>query len=360
MGLPIRFQANHLHAIAHRLFMAAGTPHPIADFVAHILVNANLAGHDSHGVQFLPMYLDRIEAGGITPDVEPVIAKETATTLLVDGKGGFGHYTIRQALYWAIDRAKENDVCCVNFTGLTHMGRLGEFAELAVAADCMVILTSGGGSKNSGNVTPFGGAQPALSTNPIAVGVPTGDDEPFILDFATSIVAGAKVRVAHNKGVDVPEGWIVDKHGNPTTNPADFEEGGGYLLPFGGHKGYALALLVCLLGGLAGNFDTARASMGGAFLQVINIDSFSPSADYQEGARAFLNGLRSTPPAPGFDAVQVPGDFERRSRRERLAHGIEVPEPVCRRIEEWAVKLDVSLSEAERDAANIDRYQATS
>ena len=126
----------------------------------------------------------------------------------------------------------------MNFTGLTHMGRLGEFAELAAAADCMVILTSGGGSKNSGNVTPFGGAQPALSTNPIAVGVPTGDDEPFILDFATSIVAGAKVRVALNKGVDVPEGWIVDKHGNPTTNPADFEDG-GYLLPFGGHKGYA-------------------------------------------------------------------------------------------------------------------------
>ena len=249
--------------------------------MAHILVNANLAGHDSHGVQFLPMYLDRIEAGGIIPDVEPVIAKETATTLLVDGKGGFGHYTIRQALYWAIDKAKERDVCCVNFTGLTHMGRLGEFAELAVAADCMVILTSGGGSKNSGNVTPFGGAQPALSTNPIAVGVPTGDDKPFILDFATSIVAGAKVRVAHNKGVDVPEGWIVDKHGNPTTNPADFEDG-GYLLPFGGHKGYALALLVCLLGGLAGNFDAARASMGGAFLQVINIDSFSPLADYQE------------------------------------------------------------------------------
>ena len=302
-----------------------------------------------------------MKAGGIIPAVKPVIAKETATTLLVDGKGGFGHYTIRQALYWAIDKAKESNVCCVNFAGLTHMGRLGEFAELAVAADCMVILTSGGGSKNSGNVTPFGGAQPALSTNPIAVGVPTGDDEPFILDFATSIVAGAKVRVALNKGVDVPEGWIVDKHGNPTTNPADFEEDGGYLLPFGGHKGYGLALLVCLLGGLSGRFDPARASMGGAFLQVINIDSFTPLGRLSGRRCAHsLNGLRSTPPAPGFDAVQVPGDFERRSRRERLAHGIEVPEPVCKRIEDWANKLDVSLSEAERDAASIDRYQGTS
>ena len=359
MGLPTRFQANHLHAIAHRLFMAAGTPHPIADFVAEILVNANLAGHDSHGVQFLPMYLDRIENGGITPAVEPAIAKETATTLLVDGKGGFGHYTTRQALYWAIEKAKESNVCCVNFTGLTHIGRLGEYAELAVAADCMVILTSGGGSKNSGNVTPFGGAQPALSTNPIAVGVPTGDDAPFILDFATSIVAGAKVRVALNKGVDVPEGWIVDKHGKPTTNPADFDDG-GYLLPFGGHKGYALALLVCLLGGLSGKFDPARASMGGAFLQVINIDSFTPLEGYKRGVRAFLDGLRSTPPAPGFDSVQVPGDFERRSRRERLAQGIEVPDPVCKQIEDWADKLDVSLSEAEREAGSIDRYQATS
>ena len=357
MALPTRFQANHLHAIARRLFMAAGTPNHIADFVAEILVNANLAGHDSHGVQFLPMYLDRIANGGIIPAVEPVIAKETDTTLLVDGKGGFGHYATRQALYWAIDKAKERDVCCVNFTGLTHIGRLGEYAELAAAADCMVIVTSGGGSKSGGNVTPFGGAQPALGTNPIAVGVPTGDDEPFILDFATSIVAGAKVRVAFHKGMEVPEGWIADKHGNPTTNPADFEDG-GYLLPFGGHKGYGLALLVCLLGGLSGNFDAARASMGGAFLQVFNIDSFTPLGAYQEGVRSFLNGLRSMPPAPGFDAVQVPGDFERRSRRKRLAQGIEVPAPVCKQIEDWANKWDVSLSDAAREAESVDRYQA--
>ena len=147
MATSTRFQANHLHAIARCLFMSAGAPHHIADFVAEILVNANLAGHDSHGVQFLPMYLDRIARGEIAPAAEPIVSGETATTLLVDGQGGFGHYTVRQALDWAIKKAKQGAVCCVNFVGLTHMGRMGEYAELATRADCIGIITMGSGSK---------------------------------------------------------------------------------------------------------------------------------------------------------------------------------------------------------------------
>ncbi len=358
MSTPTHFQAEHLHAVARRLFMAAGTPRHIADLVSEILVNANLAGHDSHGVQFLPKYLDRVHAGTIVPGAEPIVSKKTATTLLVDGQGGFGHYTACQALTWGIEKAKEGTVCIVNFVGLTHMGRMGEYAEMAARAGCIGIITLGGGSKDGGNVVPFGGAKATLGTNPIAVGVPTGDESPFILDFATSIVAGAKVAVAANKNVDLPPGWIVDKHGQPSVNPEDFEDG-GYLLPFGGHKGYALSLLFCLLGGLSGTFNTERAAMSGTFMQVINIDALTPLLDYQEGVRAFLDGMRSTAPAPDFDAVMVPGDFERRSRRQRLAHGIEVPRTVSDQIRDWADRLDVSLPDAEAEATEIRHYRST-
>ncbi len=343
MQTSYRFSADQLQQMARNLFMAAGTPLDIAETVAEILVNANLAGHDSHGVQFVPPYLDRIENGDIDPAASPQVIQETANTMLVDGHKSFGHYMSRQAMAWAIDKAKQAAVCCVSFQNFTHIGRVGEYAEQAAKAACIAVITSGGAAKEGGGqMVPFGGARGALGTNPIAVGVPTGDDAPFIIDFATSVIAGGKIMVAHSKNADLPAGSIVDKHGQPSVKTADFYDG-GYLLPAGGHKGYALALLFSLLGGLAGQFDQERTAMGGMFMQVIDVAAFTPPEAYQQNVRALLNGLKATPPAPGFDEVLAPGDFERRSRRQRLAEGIEVPESTYRKIEEWADKLNVAL-----------------
>src|SRR5262249_25736276 len=162
----------------------------------------------------------------------------------------------------------------------------------------------GGGSRDGGGILPHGGLQGRLGTNPIAVGAPTGDETPFVLDFATSTIADGKIRVARSRGADLPPGCIVDRHGNPSVKTADYDDG-GFLLPFGGHKGYALSLLVCLLGGLAGTFDWERGSMGGAFMQVIAVNALTELPEYQRGVRAFLDGMKATPPASGFAEVLV-------------------------------------------------------
>ena len=356
MGIMHCFQTSYLHAITRRLFMAKTTPSHIADDVAEVMINSNLAGHDSHGIRFLPSYLERIDDGVIVPTAEPEVAKETRNTLTFDGNHGFGHYVMLRAMERAIEKASQADVCCVSFIRTGHIGRLGQYAELIAQAGYIGLLSLGGGGGGGGMVVPFGGAGGMLGTNPIAVGIPTGDDVPFIIDFATSMIAGAKIAVAESIGADLPPGCIVDKHGNPSISPADFADG-GFLMPFGRHKGYALCLLTCLLGGLSGNFDLERGTMNGLFMQVINVSAFTPLQMYQRGVRAFLDGIKETPSAPGFDEVLVPGDFEHRSRVHRLAHGIEVPDTIYQEIQEWADRLGVSLGEEIVTAADIERYQ---
>ena len=345
-------QAGHLHSIVRRLFVAAGAPLHIAQDVAQILVNANLAGHDSHGVLRIPGYLHGIESGGLSPTAEPVIIKETDTTLIVDGKTCLGHFAARQAMTWTIAKAKKSNLCGLSLASTGHIGRLGEYAEAAAQEGCIGIVTTGGGRGQAGAVVPFGGAKGGLGTNPIAVGVPTGDDSPFIIDYATSVIAEGKIQVAQSKGIDLPEGSILDKHGNPSVKTADFYDGGS-MLPFGGHKGYALSLLVCMLGGLSGNFDIETGSMNGYFMQAINIEAYTPLEEYQRGVRAFLDGMKRTPPAPGFDEVLAPGDFEYRTRAHRLVHGIDLPDTIYRQICQCAEKLNVAMGDDATE--DIDR-----
>ena len=350
------FQPAYLHAMSRRIFMAAGAPRHIADVAAQVLVNANLVGHDSHGVLRIPAYLRQISEGSLAPDAEPEVLEEKPNRLLLDGRKSFGHYIAWKGLEMAIDKARQNDVCCVNFINVNHIGRLGEYAEIAARAGCIGLIYYGIGLQRRGSVVPFGGAQGRLSTNPMAAGIPTGDASPFVLDFATSVVAEGKLQVARSKGANVPEGFIVDKHGAPTTKTADFYDG-GFLLPMGAHKGYGLSLLICLLGGLAGQANADNAPFGGVFMQVINIEAFTPLADYQRQVRAFLDAMKATPPAPGFKEVLVPGDFEYRLRQERLKDGIDLPETIYNQLQEQADRLGASLNKEIVEPEDIARYQ---
>ena len=357
----LSFTASHLHAFTRRIFMAAGVPRHIADSVAGVLVNANLSGHDSHGVLRIPQYLGWIADGSLLPAAEPKVVKESPNSLLVDGGQGFGHYAALQTVHRAIEKAKTGNVACANLVHMSHIGRLGEYAEAAARAGCIGIITCGVGlgCTTPTRVVPFGGAVGKLDTNAIAIGVPTGDEAPFIADFATSVVAEGKVRVALSKNLDVPEGCILDKHGNATVKPVDFFDG-GWLLPLGGHKGYALSLITCLLGGLSPDIDLGIEGMSGAFMQVINVQAFTPLDRYQRGIRAFLDSMRETPPAPGFDKVIVPGDLAHLRRTERLCNGIELPEKTCRHIQDVAEQLNISMSEVNVETCDVERYQAVS
>ncbi len=350
------FHTPHLHAIARTIFVGAGTPQHIAEDVAEILINAHLTGHDSHGVLRIPTYIRRIEEGVINPSAEPEIVSETDNTLLFDGHGCFGHYVSRIAIRKAIEKAKKAVICCVNIDNTGHIGRLGEYAEDAAASGCMSLITVGNGGKNVGPVVPFGGAEGAFGTNPIAIGVPTGDDSPFIVDYATSMIAEGKIQVARSKDIDLPKGCILDKSGVPSIKPSDFYEGGS-LLPFGRHKGYALSMFTCLLGGLTGKFDVETGRMSGIYMQVIDVNAFTPIEEYQQGVRAFLDTVKDTPPAPGIDEVLVPGDYESRYRSQRLIDGIEIPDTINTQLHECASKLNISLGEEIVEEADRRRYQ---
>ncbi len=355
--MPYRsFQPAHVHAMTRQLLMAAGTPRHIADDVAEILVHANLAGHDSHGVLRVPAYLEAITKNKLNPAAEPEISKETANSFVIDGKDGFGQYTARQAVNRAIDKAKKNSVCCVSFIRTGHIGRLGEYAEAAAKAGCIGIVTHGAAGHDRSIVVPFGGSKGALSTNPIAIGIPTGDDTPFLLDISTSVVAEGKVQVARSKNADLPPGCIVDKDGRPTVKPTDFYDG-GYLLPFGAHKGYGLGLFAALLGGLAASAETVETGIiKGEFLQVMNVAAFSPLEIYERGVQAVLKQIRAIPPVAGFTEVLAPGDFEARNRKKRLVEGIELPDTIYRQLKEEADKFTLSLEEEIVKAADRKRY----
>ncbi|MBV7336859.1 Ldh family oxidoreductase [Chloroflexi bacterium TSY] len=342
MNATHTIKATELQTITQRFLVSSGTPQHIADIVADVLVGANLTGHDSHGVLRIPHYLDRVANGTIQPAAEPEILQETNTTLKIDGQHGFGHYTAQKGMEWAIQKAKESNVCGVSFINIGHIGRLGQYAEQAAEAGCIGLITYGTGRSDRGGTVPFGGKEGRLGTNPMAAGVPTGDESPFVLDIATSIVAEGKLQVARSKNQDLPEGYIVDKEGSPSIKTADFYDG-GHLLPFGGHKGYGLSLLICLLGGLCANFDSTNSGMGGTFMQVINIDAFMPLAQYQRNVRAFLDGMKATPPAAGFEQVLAPGDFEHMLRTQRLSEGIELPNAIYEQLQDCAERLGISL-----------------
>ena len=337
------YKPSYLHALARSLFESAGATSDIANIVSRILINANLAGHDSHGVLRIPLYLRRMSEGLMNPAAEPTIVRESATTLVIDGHQGPGHLTAYRALHKIMEKAQTSEICSASFTQIEHIGRLGEYAEIAAREGFVGITMVGRGAANKMKVLPFGAKKGSLGTNPIAVGIPTGDDTPFVLDVATSVVAEGKLQVARSKNLPVPDHYIVDKNNVSSTNPNDFYDG-GFLRTFAEHKGYAFSLLACLMSQLAGTRGDG-SPFGGAFMQVINIKAFTDLGDYQEGIRVFLDDIKTTEPADDVDEVLVPGEFERRNRTHRLEHGIEIPDTIKQQLLEFAERLKVSADQ---------------
>src|ERR671938_2083630 len=254
-----------LRAAGARIFGAVGAPAEIAARVAHSLVDANLAGHDSHGVIRIPSYVRAVRAGEVIPQASPELVRETDVSALIDGGWAFGQLTAERATRVAMDKARRHGIAVVAAVRCTHIGRLGEYAEMGAAEGIIVFLAAGGLTGKRGQVAPYGGRRGVLGTNPLAFGFPGGSEEfPLLLaDFATSAVAAGKIMVARAKGAPLPPGSIQDAQGRPSTRAEDYVEG-GTLLPFGGHKGYALALVVELLGRVVtGSGSYAEDGRGG-------------------------------------------------------------------------------------------------
>jgi uncharacterized oxidoreductase len=336
-------QTERLAEFVGRVFVAAGAPQETAQLVAASLVTSDLVGHESHGVVRVRQYLDAIRRGDLDPAAQPDMVHDAGAVITVDAQRAFGQLAARWTVEQAVERARIHGLAAAGLTNCGHVGRLGEWVQWAADRQAIALAFCNGGGPG-GSVTPFGGAARLLGTNPIAAAIPLDRHPPIVLDFATSAVAEGKVRVARNRGKSIPEGWILNAQGLPSTDPNDLYAN-GMLLPAATHKGYALSLLVEFLGGiLTGNGAPAlggyRPGNGVLFL-VLDVAAFRPLATFLADGGRMADAVKAVPPAPGFDEVLLPGEPEQRMLALRQAAGVQIDDATWRLLTEDAAKLDV-------------------
>ena len=324
-----KVQAERLREIGRALLMANGVPEDEAATVARHVVNANLAGHDSHGVIMLPNYIERVRVGHIVPGAPFAIVQESPTTTVVDGNWGFGYVINERAMQLTIEKAEKSNIAACTVFRQGHVGRLASYPLMAAKAGMIGMAWADSGRSPKG-VAPFGGRAARLGTNPWAIAVPSDLDGPFCMDFATSAVAMGKVKLAEARGQEIPRGWVVDSEGDLTTDPRKIN--GGALLPLGGpgegYKGTALAAMgevFCgILTGLGFGVEPSGRHNDGCFLIAIKVEAFRPLLTFRKEVAEFAHYLKDTPPAKGSQGVLYPGEVEHRAERQRAAEGIEI------------------------------------
>jgi uncharacterized oxidoreductase len=352
----VTIHAEPLKDVVRAIVTAAGSSAREADLVADHLIEANLTGHDSHGVGMLPRYVEVFLAGDLKINEHVSVVSDTGPMLTLNGNAGFGQVMGFEAMERGIERAAQHGVAVVGLANSHHIGRIGHWAEQCIRAGYVSMHYVNVISEPV--VAPFGGRDARFVTNPFCVGIPLPGQEPILLDFATSRIAMGKVRVAMNKGEQVKPGTLLDHQGEPTTNPRVlFEEPHGALLPFGEHKGFGLALVCELLGGALAGGGTlhykpkSRAIVNNMLSIIIDPASLGPAAAFREEVERVKEWVKASPPAPGVKSVMVAGEPERLIRARRLAEGIYVDAETWREIAEAAESVGVKPSALETPGA---------
>ncbi len=332
--------------IIRTLLQRLGATDEEASATAEVLTEGDLRGVHSHGILRLPYILRALKRGTILTGVEVRVVRETPVTALIDGGHGLGHYVAIRAMRVAIDKAKRMGVGVVGVFNSNHFGIAGYYAELAMREGLVGVVTT----TTDPLVHPWGGCEPLLGTNALAVGLPT--DPPVLLDMAMSVAARGKLVEAVRKGEMVPEGWAVDREGRPTADPRKGLEGA--LSPFGGAKGYGLAFVLEVLAGPMVNASAGREVKGtlepkdgfctkGDLMAVIDPEAFVSREEFLARARKFIEEVKSSRPAAGFKEIMIPGEPEFRARERHLREGIPIADEVWREVREMAEELGVKL-----------------
>ncbi|HEY0836840.1 MAG TPA: Ldh family oxidoreductase [Azospirillum sp.] len=349
--MSARVQADRLTGFCGAVFRGAGVPGTVADMVAESLVYADLRGVESHGVVRTEIYLRRAAEGMIDPHAEVTLVRDDGCTALADGGNNFGAYVGAQALDRAMERARRHGVCALGVRHSNHFGTGAFYARRAVREGMALIVLSNA----SQTMPPTGGVRPFIGTNPIAFGFPTGrpkgDEVPFVLDMATSLVARGKIIVAAKRGEAIPLGWAVDRHGNPTTDAQAALEGA--VLPLGGPKGSGLSMAIDILAGVltgAGFGPTvnnmyenwAEPQNVGHFFIVLDIERFIPLASFTDRIGRYIDLMKAEPMAPGVPEILHAGEVEHRLEQRRRFEGIELPDKVAEELTALGRKYGVA------------------
>ncbi len=344
--MPI-VQADRLAKIGTTLLRGAGASPEEAEAVAVGCVNANLAGHDSHGIINVPVYIDRVKAGHIVPGAPFKIVQESPATTVIDGHWGFGFHVNAKAMQLTIEKAKRTNVAACTVFRQSHVGRLAVYPLMA-AREGMIGLATADSGRSPKAVAPFGGREARLGTNPISIAVPSDLEAPFYLDMATSAVAAGKVLLAAARGEQIPEGWLVDSDGKATTDPTRLRKGAA-LLPLGGTEGYkgsglaAMVEVLCgLLTGLGFGVEPTGRHNDGCFMAVFKVDAFRPLAEFKREVAEFARYLKATPPSVGSPGVFYPGEIEHMREVERRKTGIDVEDATWNKLRQLAAEYGLA------------------
>lgn len=336
----MRLDADRLRVFGRSLFERAGSHAREAALVADALVEASLAGHDSHGVVRFPQYLEALERGEIVANRRAELRLEMPALAIFDGGFGFGQVVGRDAVEHGIALARRSGAAVVGLGRSGHLGRLAEWAKLAADAGQISLhfVNVPGGLR----VAPHGARESRFGTNPFAAGVPVPGAEHILLDLSTAAVPVGRVQVAKNRGEQVAPGLLLDRAGRPTQDPATLFEGGS-ILPIAGHRGSGLSLVVELLAGaLTGGGASApgRKFLYNNMLSIFIETSTTPQgAGYAAEAKRFIDWVRGAAPADPAVPVLLPGDRSRQTHAERLRSGIPIDEVTTRKLSEAAARF---------------------
>lgn len=344
------FSAEKLTAFATEMLAAGGLSQDEAALVAGSLVAANLRGHDSHGVMRIPFYVDRAEKGEVVPGAEFEVLSDTASILTVDAHWGFGQTQARRLTERLIEKAQTSGVAVGTMRRCSHIGRLGEYCEMAADAAlvAMMMVNNHGAARR---VAPPGGKAPRLPTNPLAVAIPNGD-QPVVIDLCTSVTAEGKVRVKRIAGELCPDGWLLDGEGRPTNDPnLLYGDPPGTILPMGGsqtYKGFALGLMVevftgALSGGVCAREVPVNQLGNCVFMMVLDPEHLGGAAHFAGEVSSLMAFVRGCPRVEGVDEIVLPGDPERRILERKLAEGITLDEGNWEQLAKLARQLGVDV-----------------
>jgi len=300
-----------------------GLPVEDAAIVGDLMTEAEVQGSDGHGVIRLAPYARRIRAGGINLRPNIRVVKEKAAMALLDGDNGMGHLVMQRAAQIAIDKARHCGIAWVGARLSNHAGPASLYARMPLAQDMIGMYYAVG---NANHLPPWGGLDMLLSTNPIAVAVPAGGEAPIVLDMATTVAAYGKVKAKAQRGEQMPVGWMIDRQGNPLTDPKRSEE--GFLMPIGGYKGYGLALIVGILAGTLNgaamgsetidfNKDVVSVTNTGQAIVAIDPDAFGEIDEFKARVDKLVRELRASRRMPGVDRIWLPGE---QSHEKRIAN----------------------------------------
>lgn len=344
-----RFSPATLREFATKLLQATGLATEEATCLAEHLVLANQRGVDSHGLMRLRTYATRVKCGVVRGGVTPRIVSESPALLRVDGGNGNGMWVARQAMARCIDGARANGACFATVNNGNHFGIAASYAEQAARAGMIGLALSNAGP----TMVPIGGRKPLLGANPLSIAIPSGKFPTLVLDMATSTVAQGKIILAAKEGKKtIPADWAVDPDGNPTTDPQLALQGA--MLPFGGAKGYGLALIIdILVAVLSGALTSAHTNSFwkdfehpqniGFFLGAWNIASVMPPAEFEARMEALLGEMKSCPPAPGHTEVFYPGEIEHRREAASLRDGVGLGPAVIDDLAKLGAEFGVSF-----------------